>query len=131
MEVVKACLRIIWECRLHCNLKFWAMENPVGFLRQFMGIPHYTFKQWEFGETTVKRTDIWGYFKNPTPTVKQPPEQVTTHFGKIGHALQWSKPKAPEEYAEYLSQFNSGEKRAAVRAITPRGFAEAFYRANK
>ena len=32
MEIVEACLRIIWRCRMTGSLKFWAMENPVGFL---------------------------------------------------------------------------------------------------
>ena len=28
MEIVEACLRIIWRCRMTGSLKFWAMENP-------------------------------------------------------------------------------------------------------
>src|SRR3989344_4158738 len=36
MRVVRACLQIIWEARLNGNLKFWALENPRGFLRQFL-----------------------------------------------------------------------------------------------
>ncbi len=41
MKVVEACLKIIWESQANANgrLKFWAMENPKGLLRQFLGKP--------------------------------------------------------------------------------------------
>ncbi|MDR1148085.1 MAG: hypothetical protein LBK66_05585, partial [Spirochaetaceae bacterium] len=41
LETVNACLQIIQRCRIQNTLKFWAMENPVGYLRQFLGRPHY------------------------------------------------------------------------------------------
>jgi len=38
----------------------------------------------------------------------------------------------PKEYEQYVAGFTGyKEKRAAIRAITPAGFAEAFYKANK
>lgn len=46
MVVVRACLEIIWHCRIYGGLRFWALENPVGFLRQFLGVPTYQFEQW-------------------------------------------------------------------------------------
>lgn len=61
LEIVKACQSIIWRCRLAGGLKFWAMENPRGFLRQFIGIPKFTFEQWEYGDWQIKPTDIWGF----------------------------------------------------------------------
>lgn len=68
MELVRACMNIIWECRSHpeSNLKFWALENPVGFLRQFLGKPVFTFDPCDFGEPWTKKTDLWGYFNIPT-----------------------------------------------------------------
>lgn len=129
MEVVEACLRIIWQCRVDGNLKFWALENPVWFLRQFLGIPKYTFMQWQFGETRVKRTDVWGYFNEPTPTVKQRPEHVSTCIGRSTHSIEWSKAETPQGY-EYLNKLPYNERRAAIRAITPTGFAQAFFKAN-
>ena len=33
VEVMTACLQIIWQCRIHSKLAFWALENPVGFMR--------------------------------------------------------------------------------------------------
>jgi hypothetical protein len=125
MKVVSACMNIIWHCRTHGNLKFWAMENPRGFLRQFMGKPAYTFEQWQFGANTVKVTDIWGYFNEPKPTVKVRPEQITTCIGHSTNSRHWAEPIVPDEYKALKLD------RAAKRAITPAGFAQAFFRANK
>ena len=130
MGVVDACLKIIWNCRYHKKLKFWALENPVGFLRQFMGKPAFTFEQWEYGEDKVKRTDIWGYFNTPKPIVTEKPEKLTTNLGKRSHSQDWSTPKPPPGY-EFLNNLPYDQRRAAVRAITPAGFAEAFFKANK
>ena len=38
MEIVIACLNIIWECRYKNKLAFWTLENPMGYLRQFLGV---------------------------------------------------------------------------------------------
>lgn len=132
MEIVKACLEIIWQCRIRGSLKFWALENPRGYLRQFLGVPNTTIEQWEYGGNKRKATDIWGYFKEPTPTVKVMPDDMQS--GKQhdrGHARDWSRMECPQEYVDYISQFRGDAKRAALRAITPPGFAQAFYRANK
>ena len=60
MEIVEACMRIIWETQRRTRLDFWALENPRGLLRRFLGIPKFTFEQWQFGGDKVKSTDIWG-----------------------------------------------------------------------
>lgn len=112
-EVVRACFEIIWGCKLSGSLKFWAMENPRGFLRQFIGKPSFTFEQWEFGHKGVKPTDIWGYFNHPKKKITVKPDGLSRYYpcGKR-NALGWSKS-------------------AEQRAITPPGFAKAFYAANK
>lgn len=125
LRVVDACLNIIWQCRIRNKFKFWALENPRGFLRQFLGIPHYTFEQWQFGETRIKATDIWGYFNEPAPTVKIKPANITKLIGRRTNSRDWAKIECQEEY-KHLNL-----DRAALRAITPKGFAEAFYRANR
>jgi len=126
MEIVEACLRIIWSARISGDLKWWCMENPVGLLRQFLGKPAWTFEQWQFGELLIKRTDLWGYFKRPKPTVRhKPEEQMTIRYpnGKANGRF-WAKPSCPAEYAHL------NLSRAALRAITPPGFARAFFEAN-
>lgn len=125
LRVVNACIKIIHGCRLNGELRFWALENPRGLLRQFLGIPHLTFEHWEFGNEQIKPTDIWGYFKVPAKTVKAKPEQLTVKFGTRTNGRGWAKPECPEEYK------HMNLNRAALRAITPPGFAQAFYKANK
>lgn len=126
LEVVDACLKIIWHCRCHTNLKFWALENPTGFLRQFLGKPAFTFEQWQFGDRGIKRTDLWGYFKNPTPRIKEKPLDLTIEYPNgMTNGRGMSIPKCPEEY-RHLNL-----SRADKRAITPPGFAQAFFKANR
>lgn len=116
LNVVEACERIIRACCITGNLKFWAMENPRGKLRYFLGVPKYTFYQWMFGGQHKKPTDLWGYFNKPIQTVDIEPE--------FDIDKAWQKPAAPAEY-QHLKL-----KREAIRAITPSGFAEAFFKAN-
>jgi hypothetical protein len=131
MKTVRACMNIIWSAQERGRLKFWALENPRGYLRRFLGVPRYTFEQWQFGGRYVKATDVWGFFRIPTPTVKDRPEGMTVRNpnGRTNSRF-WEVRSLPGEHAAYLSQFGSDDKRAAIRAITPPGFAEAFYKAN-
>jgi len=126
LEIVEACLKIIWHSRIFCGLQWWCLENPLGFLRQFLGIPKYTFEQWQFGEFLIKRTDLWGYFKSPRPTTKiKPSKEMTKRYpnGKT-NARCWARPNCPKEYE------NMNLSRSDIRAITPQRFARAFFKAN-
>lgn len=125
MEIVEACLKIIWKCRIDGGLKFWALENPKGFMRQFLGKPVMTFEQWQFGDAGIKPTDLWGYFNLPKQIVLKRPEGLALKY-KDGHShgRPMAVPKCPPEYAHL------GLGRAAIRAITPPGFARAFSTAN-
>ena len=129
MDIVQACMQIVWFCRVYGNLKFWALENPRGFLRQFLGKPAFTFEQWQFGGAKKKATDIWGYFNAPVITVKSLPKDLW--HKNLEHAADWTKLDCPPEYKSYIDTFKGDAKRAALRAITPAGFATAFFRANK
>ena len=113
MNIVISCLGIIWKCRYNHKIKFWALENPRGFLRQFLGKPPFTFEQWQFGDKGIKPTDLWGYYCQPKITIKNKPTNLTHKFpnGKV-NSVEWSKS-------------------AKARAITPAGFAKAFYEVNK
>ena len=126
MEIVSACMQIIWAVR-SCSgssLKFWALENPRGLLRQFLGAPAFTFEHWQFGGAGIKPTDLWGYFNLPKTTVKNRPNDLTVKYpnGRI-NSRRWSQPECPPEY--------EGLTRSELRAITPAGFANAFYMSNK
>ena len=61
MVVVNACLKIIELCKP----VFYATENPVGFLKNYLGEPNFIFQPWEFGDAWTKRTALWGKFNKP------------------------------------------------------------------
>jgi site-specific DNA-cytosine methylase len=132
MIVVEACMKIIWTVQKRGRLEFWALENPRGLLRRFLGVPEFTLEQWQYGGKFVKATDIWGFFNIPTATVKERPEGLTVKqpSGRT-IAAEWSKLEYPPEYEAYMSMYDWDGKRAACRAITPPGFADAFYKANR
>jgi len=116
MECVEACLRIIWQVQKNkAPLRFWALENPMGYLYLFLGYPLYKFQPWQFGEIgmlAAKRTALWGYFSEPKPIVKSRP-LLFVPYVKEKHNRKW--------YGV------SAEK----RAITPSGFARAFFETNQ
>ena len=113
MEIVEACLRIIWSCRKKQKLAFWALENPMGYLRQFLGKPPFVFNPSDFGDTWTKKTDLWGYFNFPkkNPITLTPEQEWRCHIN-----------------ARKLPPI--GSKQADRRAITPAGFAKAFFEVN-
>ena len=126
MEIVSACMKIIWKCRIRGSLKFWALENPRGFLRQFLGKPAFKFEHWQFGDLQIKPTDLWGYFNEPRVRVhERPPALAVIIPNGRSNGRGWSNPVCPPEHA------NKGLGRADIRAITPPGFARAFYEANR
>lgn len=116
MRIVRACLEVVWACRMNGSLEFWCLENPMGLLRQFLGNPAASFRGYEYGDKHVKFTDLWGYFKMPRFTIRTPRE-----FNR----KKWAAAKKPAKYKHLKLS------RADVRAITPPKFAEAFYKANR
>ena len=118
MEIVIACLEIIWEIRYAHPLAFWCLENPMGYLRQFLGKPVFTFDPCDFGDSYTKKTDLWGYFNIPT---KKPIELTP---------MEKYLCSQNNRLLPVISDIN-GSKQSARRAITPAGFAQAFYEANK
>jgi hypothetical protein len=87
--------------------KFWCIENPVGRLSRYYGKPVMTFQPWEYGDPYQKRTCLWGEFKIPK-----------------------KNPVAPTD-GQKIWKMAPGPNRKRDRSITPKGFAEAFYEANK
>ena len=101
LSVVDACLRTV---KIY-HPKFWALENPAGSLVKYLGPPVYVFHPWHFEGKSTKRTLLWGDFNPPVRKVFNRPNH-TKSTGNIGR---------------------SGDYR---RAITPYGFAKAFFEAN-
>ena len=73
MELVEACLKIIWECQYrivsdvqkYSPLKFWVLENPNAMLKWFLGKPAMIYNPYEYGEQYQKSTCLWGLFNSP------------------------------------------------------------------
>lgn len=125
MRLVKKCLEIIWYCRAQdgSKLKFWALENPMGYLRQFLGKPLFTFSPDEYGDSYSKRTDIWGYFNIPKKKPREMSEEEKIRCSVNSRIL----PKLPDGYV----MPDGWSRQAARRSMTSKHFAEAFYKANK
>lgn len=130
MILVNACLSIIKKC----NPQWWALENPVGYLRKYLGLPTMTFQPWEYGDPWTKRTDIWGHFTIPPRLYnswESVPDKLSLYTrkgrGKPNFAFLH---KSALHKIPQLSWANP-ETDADFRAITPPGFARAFFEANK
>lgn len=113
LEPVVSCLKIIAMTKP----KWWAMENPNGHLKRWMGKPAAIFEPWQFGDNYQKTTLLWGSFVLPEPTTKEKPK------GLKKFSMLRTREIAPEYYGIY--------SRTVRRSITPSGFANAFYKANK
>ena len=129
MEVVNACLKIIERCAP----KFWALENPVGYLRKHMPNPKLTFQPWWYGDGWTKRTDIWGNFNIPERTYKDwddvPKIDIYTRPGRGKPNFAFLHKSAQQNIPQLKGIPVASD--AEFRAITPPGFAKAFYEANK
>ena len=125
MRLVNKCLEIIWHARAaqDSGLKFWAIENPVGYLRQFLGKPPLTFDPCDYGDTYTKKTDLWGYYKLPHVNKRKLTEEEIERC-KINKRIL---PQLPEGY-----QVPDGwGAQAARRSMTSSYFAQAFFKANQ
>ena len=102
------------------KLKFWALENPSsGMIVRFLGRPYFEFHPWEFGDKISKRTGLWGYFNIPHKI----PKPLTQEEKDYQHKSHIHKFPLAKEYP--------GVSRRDRRAITPQGFAKAFFEVNR
>lgn len=131
MQLVKRCLEIIWEQQYELTnknskvttLKFWALENPKGFLKYFLGNPPLEMNPYEYGDPYKKVTHIWGNFNKPQKN------KVECDKTKFDARLLKDLPPLPEGFV-----YDKGcglDKRQVRRSITPQGFAKAFFEANQ
>jgi hypothetical protein len=121
-SIVRACLDIVAKCNHITNpyaktttLKFWCLENPHGLLKRFLGKPCYEFNPYDFGDDYKKNTHLWGWFNFP---IKNPIEC---------NAVKFDRMKSKDIHPEYFGTYD----RKTRRAMTPQGFANAFYEVNK
>jgi site-specific DNA-cytosine methylase len=100
LSVVDACFRIVAVQRP----VWWALENPRNKLRRFLGPARLEFYQWEYGDAGHKPTCIWGEFTVPA--------------------------KRPRPRTKASTFWTSKENARPEDAITPAGFARAFFEVN-
>lgn len=114
MAVAMRCLAIISKSQP----VFWALENPVGRLRRWLGNPSLIFNPCDYGDPYTKKTLLWGRFQRleQSPVIPSPAYGNKIHYPRDdnGKPVPWNSAKCKE-----------------IRSITPPGFAQAFYRANK
>jgi hypothetical protein len=88
---------------------WWALENPVGRIAKCvpeLGKHRYTWHPYHYGDPEVKLTCMWGDHVEPVRTPIEGPYTARVH------------------------RMAPGPNRAALRSITPSGFARAFFEAN-
>jgi hypothetical protein len=115
LALVDACLRAV----MIYQPQWWVLENPVGRVQRWIGKKAYTFQPHEFAgwlpeeeqfdEQYTKETWLWGQFEEPE-TKDLPPVQGSKMWAKYG---------------------GKSERTKELRSMTPRGFALAFFNANK
>lgn len=132
METVEACLQVIWAVRKKYKLGFWALENPMGYLRQFLGKPQLTFDPCDYGDRYTKRTDLWGYYVQPTKKVYKLTDEEKQRMAVSNRKFHGppTNAKGVTDWSKWGNNFGHRHQ-AMMRAITPAGFATAFYKANK
>jgi hypothetical protein len=138
IKIVSACMNIIWNLQekpisntaKYTRLKFWALENPYfGLLKNFIGKPCFVFDPWEFGDGYQKKTALWGNFTEP----KKKPVPMTDDMKKLAKTNSYLHKKKfdcllnDEIHPDQLGVLD----KQARRAITPQGFARAFFEANR
>ena len=130
-SLVQKCLDIIHICVYNETLQFWALENPMGLLRRFLGKPPLTINPFEYAgfadnpesEAYTKKTDIWGDYNIPKQKiVKLTPQQI-----KDCSNNNRTLPEIPDNYN--IDPLMT--KQAIRRSITPSGFARSFFKSNK
>jgi hypothetical protein len=97
LSIVDACLRQV----AMLNPTWWALENPMGRLSQYIGKPRLIFQPYQYGAAYSKRTCLWGVFTLPKPSPVTPTHSL---INKV--------------------------RNPSTRAVTPPEFARAFFEAN-
>jgi len=105
LSVVDACIRFYYAVKP----EFFCLENPVGWLKDYIGPYVMRFHPCDYGDPYIKGTCLWGAFNIPEKNPVEPTQGSKMHLNYGGRS----------------------ERTKTVRSITPPGFARAFYEANK
>lgn len=103
--MVDACLRAV----AIYSPAWWALENPIGRLKDYLGEPTHKFDPCDYGDPWTKRTWLWGRFVIPGPLWSPSSVAVVPVLGDVT---------------------TKGSNNKNRRSATPQGFARAFFEAN-
>jgi hypothetical protein len=126
-DILNACLKIIEKC----NPVFYAIENPCGLMRKYMGKPQLTFHPYQYGDGWTKKTDIWGKFNIPKAKYTWetcPKLNLYIRPGRKKPSIAFFHKSAKS----LIPQFKDFDIKtdSELRAITSPGFAKAFFEVN-
>lgn len=124
LDVLIEALEIVNACRKICEASGapWMLENPVGTLstitETYWQPPSHSFNPNDYGDPYTKKTLLWtgGGFVMP-PVVKP---------GDMFAEPTWVEPTEGSK----MHLLPPSADRADLRSETPKGFAEAVFRAN-
>jgi len=96
-SVVDACIRIAFVSKP----KFFALENPSGWLSDILGSPTLNFQPCDFGDPWTKQTYIWGYFNHLALNPVEPTEgdRTNSHYGGRSAKTKTFRSKTPPGFA--------------------------------
>jgi hypothetical protein len=129
MKVVDACLGIIKKC----SPTWWALENPKGTLSTILGKPAMSFEPYQFGDGWTKRTHIWGNFCIPMVRYSWescPKVNLYVRPSRSKPSVAFSHKREILEIPQLSWARSFVKTDSDARAITPPGFAKAFFEAN-
>jgi len=113
-KLLKDAIQVVLDGLKIINLvqpEWWAMENPVGRLARMVpgaGKWVMTFNPNDYGDPYTKRTCLWGKFD-------------------LNLKRNWVEPTEGSQ----MHKLPPGPDRWRLRSITPKGFANAFFNANR
>jgi hypothetical protein len=127
LSTVDACLRAVAIYRP----TWWALENPVGRLKDYLGPAQWGFQPYQFGDPYHKRTWLWGHFTPPVPlfSAQARCQVAPTHSAPGGIWGGLKKAHLPSYRCPDRMNL-AGSIRKNERSVTPPGFAQAFFEAN-
>jgi hypothetical protein len=114
LSIVDACLR----CVAIYRPSWWALENPAGRLKNWLGPAKWSFNPCDFGDAWTKRTYLWGDFTPPAPLFAPQARKAVAPAPMVG------RPGCRDRTTLL------GSRGQRERSATPEGFARAFYEAN-
>lgn len=106
LDIVQACLKIISVLKP----RWWALENPRGRLIRTLGPPAWSFRAWEYGDSSIKHTLIWGTARRPPSTDDIPIRPPANRMGGSGRKVKTERSRTPQGFARAFAAENKGHR---------------------